>query len=239
MFGELLESTPRKARRGKVAAASAVAHAAVVFAVAVGTKSAEAGLPDEASPRDTIQRWYVARPADPTPTTTARGAAPRPTSPSRSPVPPITIVDGLPPIQVRLGPTGHVGLDDPTELGPESSPPGAIGGGDSPAGDGVFPLGSPLVDKPAILAPGNAQPQYPEPLRRASVAGTVVVEVVVDTAGRPEMVTLRLVRSDHELFARAVRATLPRMRFVPAEARGRKVRQLVRVPFAFELEGAR
>src|SRR5215207_10862766 len=239
MFGELLESRPRKARRGKVAAASAVAHAAVVFAAALGTKSAVAGPPDAAIRRDTIHRWHVVEPTVPTPPTAPRAGAPHPGSPPRSPVPPITIIDDLPPIDVRLGPTGDVGLDDSEELGSASSPAGAIGGSDSPAGDGVFPLGSPLVDKPAILAPGNAQPRYPESLRRASVAGLVVTEFVVDTAGRAEMATLRFVRSDHELFASAVRAALPRMRFVPAEARGRKVRQLVRVPFAFELEGAR
>jgi periplasmic protein TonB len=239
MFGELLESRPRQARRGKVAAASVVAHAVVLFAAAIATKNADAGPPDEAPPRDVIHRWHVPEPVEPSPPTEARAAVPRPTSPPRSPIPPVTIPDGLPPIDVPLGPTGNLGLDDPGELGPTSSPAGAIGGTDSPAGDGVFPLGSPLVDKPAVLAPGNAQPRYPEPLRRASVAGLVVTEFVVDTTGHAEMASLRLVRSDHELFASAVRAALPRMRFVPAEARGRKVRQLVRVPFAFELEGAR
>src|SRR5829696_3021436 len=117
MFGELLESRPRKARRGKVAAASAVAHAAVVFAAALGTKNAVAGLPDDATPRDTIHRWYVAEPPAPTPPTATRAGVPHPGSPRRSPVPPITIVDGIPPIDVRLGPTDHVGLDDPARLG--------------------------------------------------------------------------------------------------------------------------
>ena len=238
MFGELLESRPPKARRGKVAAASAVAHAAVVLAVAVGTKTADAGPLDETRHRDVIHHVYVPEPtAEESPRTASRDATPRPGTPAPAPVPPVAIPEGLPPIAVPLGPSGNVGLEDPSELG-AASPAGTMGGSDAPGGDGVYPLGSPLVDKPAILAPGNPQPRYPESLRRASVTGMVVAEFVVDTAGRAELATLRLVRSDYELFASAVREALPRMRFVPAEARGRKVRQLVRVPFAFELEGA-
>ena len=39
----------------------------------------------------------------------------------------------------------------------------------------------------------------------------------------------------HQLFEDAVREALPRIRFIPAEVGGKKVRQLVQMPFVFTL----
>jgi protein TonB len=63
----------------------------------------------------------------------------------------------------------------------------------------------------------------------------VIVSFVVDTAGRADVRSLTILKSTHELFAAAVRAALPGMRFIPAEAGGKKVRQLVLLPFAFTI----
>lgn len=46
---------------------------------------------------------------------------------------------------------------------------------------------------------------------------------------------MTVVSSSHDLFAASARAALPALRFSPAEAGGRRVRQLVELPFAFEL----
>jgi protein TonB len=69
----------------------------------------------------------------------------------------------------------------------------------------------------------------------AGVEGRVVAQFVVDIEGRVEAGTVRLVRTDNALFDEAVRTALPRMRFTPAEIAGRKVRQLVEMPFVFAL----
>jgi protein TonB len=98
---------------------------------------------------------------------------------------------------------------------------------------GVYAAGDRYVEKAVVAVPGSPQPRYPETLRQARVEGEVEVEFVVDTLGRVERGSLRILRSDHELFAAAVRAALPGMRFLPAEAGGRRVRQLVRQPFSF------
>jgi periplasmic protein TonB len=44
-----------------------------------------------------------------------------------------------------------------------------------------------------------------------------------------------VLRASHDAFGQAVRTALPRMRFLPAEIGGRKVRMLVQQPFAFAL----
>jgi protein TonB len=50
-----------------------------------------------------------------------------------------------------------------------------------------------------------------------------------------ERKSVTILSATHEQFARSVREALPRMRFVPAEVAGRKVRQLVEQRFGFEL----
>ena len=58
---------------------------------------------------------------------------------------------------------------------------------------------------------------------------------VVDTAGRVDVSSFKVVRTSHDLFAAAVKNALPRMRFFPAEIGDRKVRQLVQQPFSFAI----
>jgi len=83
--------------------------------------------------------------------------------------------------------------------------------------------------------PGSAPPRYPEILRSSGVEGQVIAEFVVDESGRAEQESIRFMRSDNPLFENAVKQALHRMRFVPAEIGGRKVRQLVLMPFVFTL----
>jgi TonB family protein len=77
--------------------------------------------------------------------------------------------------------------------------------------------------------------RYPQSLRQSGVEGEVRVTFEVDTLGRPDMRTLAILKSDHELFTRAVRGVISEMRFVPAETDGKKTRWLVRMPFVFTL----
>ena len=90
------------------------------------------------------------------------------------------------------------------------------------------------VDSVARLEQGMPMPVYPYSLWRARVSGRVVVEVVVDTAGAVEPRTFGIVLSTHPAFADAVRAAMDGARFSPASRGGRKVRQLVQLPFDFE-----
>ena len=49
------------------------------------------------------------------------------------------------------------------------------------------------------------------------------------------MNTFKVLKSSHDLFTNAVKASLPNMRFYAAEVGGRKVKQLVQMPFQFNL----
>jgi periplasmic protein TonB len=101
-------------------------------------------------------------------------------------------------------------------------------------GDGGRPATIATVDRAAALV-SPPRPRYPELLRAAGVTGRVIVRLVVDTLGRVEPGSIVVRESSHDLFAGAVRAILPALRFVPAEAGGRRVRMLVDLPFEFRL----
>jgi len=78
-------------------------------------------------------------------------------------------------------------------------------------------------------------PRYPNLLRQAAVEGEVLAQFVVDTTGRAEVGSLKILKSSHDLFTESVRTALPQMRFVPADVGGKKVKQLVQEPFSFSM----
>ena len=70
---------------------------------------------------------------------------------------------------------------------------------------------------PGDRCAGNPAPVYPPMLRSANVEGEVLAQFVVDTLGRVDTTTLHILRSTHDLFSSAVKASLAEMRFTPAE----------------------
>ncbi len=141
--------------------------------------------------------------------------------------------------QITVG-IPDVDLSRPVSQNTEFSASRYAGNGTSTFGagvptDGNAVLNSEQVEKAVVMAQGSAVPSFPAALRAAGVSGGVMMDFVVDTLGRIELESVRKVQSDHDLFTQSVRAVLAKLRFIPAEAHGRKVRQLVRLPFRFDL----
>ena len=91
------------------------------------------------------------------------------------------------------------------------------------------------VDRPASARPGNRPPTYPPLFHSAKVEGEVLAIFVVDTLGRVDTSTFHVLKSTHDLFTQAVKAAVARYSFRPAELDGRKVKQLVQMPFDFSM----
>ena len=89
------------------------------------------------------------------------------------------------------------------------------------------------VEKPVAQIPGTGAPRYPDALRSSGVEGEVQAQFVVDEDGKAEVNSFKVLKATNDLFANAVRTALPNMRFYPAEAGGRKVKQIVQMPFKF------
>lgn len=90
------------------------------------------------------------------------------------------------------------------------------------------------VDEVAILARGTISPVYPDTLWRAGTSGRVVAEFILGADGSIEQGTFGIVSTTHPYFSASVRAALEGAIFRAATLAGRKVRQLVQVPFVFE-----
>jgi protein TonB len=91
------------------------------------------------------------------------------------------------------------------------------------------------VEKPVEKIGGDA-PEYPASLRESGVEGRVLTQFVVGENGRYEAGSLKILDSSNPAFTAAVKDALPRMRFSAAQIGGRKVAQLVQMPFQFHLQ---
>lgn len=145
--------------------------------------------------------------------------------------------------------TGPANIDVPLIPAPEPIP--GVPGVDVPLlGRPATPVEGPMVpegegstgvlmaslvqDPPELLA--APVPPYPALLREARVEGQVLVQVVVDTTGRPEPGSLRVVESTNGGFNAAALGTIRGALFRPGRVWGRAVRVLVQVPVAFRLQ---
>jgi periplasmic protein TonB len=231
MLNVLLESKAARQRQFGGTVASAALHCALIAAAVALTVPHAA--PERGEPNEPIIPYFVPRPAEP--------AAPQPahtsqaSAPTESPIPRPTIefADPKGPVIVDVTPT--VAHSAVTEIGPGLPPGGPIG---APAGLSGPPGGivdEHLVDRAPRLLGRAEPPVFPSALRAIGKSGRVVVQFVVDTTGRAEMAEFRTIETTDPLFVESVRAALPRYRFSPGEAGGRKVRTLVQLPFDFTL----
>jgi phosphatidylinositol-3-phosphatase len=95
------------------------------------------------------------------------------------------------------------------------------------------------VDRLPVSDPRNPTPVYPEKLRFAGISGEVVAQFVIDTTGRVDVRTFRVIRSSDVLFSRAVQSAVGSSRFSPAVRAGHKVKILVTLPYGFSVRGSR
>jgi protein TonB len=143
---------------------------------------------------------------------------------------PVEIPDVLPDIDLSKKMTDESDFSGKGVAGGTSK---GVEGGKAPVSD--QPFFEFQVEKPVTALPGSASPRYPDILRQAGVEGEVLAQFVVDTTGRAEMNSFKVLKTSHDLFGTSVKNALAGMRFIPAEVGGRKVRQLVQQPFSFAI----
>lgn len=225
MLERLLESRFKPERSVGGTIASVTGHTALVAAALYATAQTHV----RARPADDVV--HVAYVTQPQPVPVANASPTTPAAPIKGRRP-IFVDVKIPDISII-----------PIASGPVVASPGDFTRVPMGATDGVgTSLPSPgatfradQVEKQVAVVPGGSPPRYPEALRIAGVEGQVLAVFVVDDQGRVEVGSISFLHSDNEQFEREVRATLRQMRFIPAEVGGRKVRQLVQMPFVFKL----
>ena len=220
MFGTLLESRPQRRRPWGGTTMSVVAHTALI-AIAVRA-TVRAAVPPDQAPEATR---YVDVKDDVPPPPPAPDLPPR-HLPDMGPV--ITIPTTLPDIDPTMPVTNEADF-----RGLMAAPPAQPHGVAPSPTDGVYL--EMMVEKPVTEAPDTQHPRYPDILRSGGIEGMVVTQFVVDTTGRIESGSFKVLSSTNALFTAAVRSAMPTLRYVPAEVGGRRVRQLVQQPFVFAL----
>ncbi|HVE78324.1 MAG TPA: TonB family protein [Gemmatimonadaceae bacterium] len=235
MFNTLLESKPKKERTLGQALVSTVVHTALIALAVYAT--AQAGQQVLDKPKEEKVEFAEVKPEEPPP---PEEKPPPPPDVTVAPPPPkgfqvltapVNIPDVIPDIDLTKKVTDEADFSGKGVAGGVAR---GVEGGTGPV-DTDQPYFEFQVEKVAAQAPGSVAPAYPEMLRSAGVEGTVLAQFVVNTEGKAEPETFKVLKSDHEMFTQAVRNTLPRMKFYPAEVGGRKVKQLVQQPFVFKL----
>ena len=236
MFNNLLESKPKKEKRGGGTVTSIVLHSIVVGLAVYAT--ANAAIQNEKPRQEKID--FVETPKDEPPPPKDEPPPPPPPDIVAAPPPPkgfqvltapVEIPDVIPDIDLSKKVT------DENDFSGKGVAGGVAKGVEG--GKAVVQSDQPYfefqVEKPVVPAPGSTSPRYPDMLRQAGVEGEVLAQFVVDTTGRAEPNTLKILKSSHDLFVQSVKNALPQMKFIPAEVGGRKVKQLVQQPFTFSI----
>jgi TonB family protein len=143
-------------------------------------------------------------------------------------VAPTEIPTNIPPINLQE----HFDPKDYTGSGVE----GGTGSGIVPSSDQVF-LESVVEERPEILS--GPQLQYPDLLRQAGIEGRAIVQAIIDTSGRAEPASVKVVQSPNPGFDQAARTYVLRALFRPARVHGRAVRVLINQPIDFKITGRR
>jgi periplasmic protein TonB len=238
MFNNLIESRPRKQKTIGGTVFSVVFHTAVIGAAVYGTLEAKEQL--EKPKAEKVEFVKMEKKNEPPPPKEEPKPPPPPKDVVAAPPPPkgfqvltapVKIPDVLPEIDLSKKVTNE---DDFTGKGVAGGIAKGVVGGTAPVNtdQAYFEF---QVEKQVAPASGNPGPRYPDMLRSANVEGEVLAQFVVDTTGRADMGTFKILKSSHDLFTNSVRSVLPNMRFYAAEIGGRKVKQLVQMPFQFTL----
>ena len=227
MLETLLESKSKRERSAGGAMVSVTAHTALIAAALYATAHARVQPAESA---ETVRPVYF--PSDPL---SVQSASPATGGQRRFDGHRLIFV--APDVDIKIP---AVDITDVVSKPGDFSPgtiasPGSNVGQESGGSSVGAPLRADQVEKQVGVIPGSAAPRYPEVLRSSGVEGKVIAQFVVDEQGRAEEGSIRFVSSDNQLFEDAVRVALRRMRFIPAEVGGVKVRQLVQMPFVFTL----
>lgn len=233
MFENLIETKPKKPKTLKATVVSVIFHTLAIGGAVYGTMQAKEAIDKPKAEKVEFVEMKKDEPPPPqeeAPPPPEVVVAPPPPKGFQVLTAPIKIPDVLPEIDLSKKVTDE---GDFTGKGVQGGIGKGVVGGTGPVGDQTYFEFQ--VEKQVAPAPGNPGPRYPDMLRSANVEGEVLVQFVVDTTGRVENGSVKILKSSHDLFTNSVRSALNSMKFYPAEIGGRKVKQLVQQPFNFTL----
>ena len=236
MFNNLIESKAKKSKSAGGTVMSVVIHSVVALAAVYATASA--GIEAEKNRQENIKfietpkakEVEVKKEEPPPPEKVAVIPPPKGFQVLRAPV---EIPIEIPKIDLSRRVTNEEDFSGKGVAGGTAT--GVVGGKpiDLTSNQTYFSF---QVEKQVEPIASTQQVAFPEALRSSGVGGEVTGQFVVDTLGKVEPGSFKVLKATNDMFAAAVRSHLPRMRCYPAEVGGRKVRQLVQQGFVFNIQ---
>lgn len=244
MFNQLIESGGKRQRNPGGTIFSIVLHSALIAFLVWAT--AKAAIEEPEPIQENVTYVEVPRkvdeppppqqqevPKDAPPASTNEVYAPPPPKGFQVLTAPVDIPDIIPDIDLSRRVTSEADFSGKGVAGGVAK---GVVGGTGPITNEATTYFEFQVERPAVMdVERSPKPTYPSALQSAGIEGAVKMQFVVDTTGKAEMSSLVVMESTNELFTIAVRNIMPRLRFFPAEVGGRKVRQLVQLPFNFNI----
>ena len=93
-----------------------------------------------------------------------------------------------------------------------------------------------VEERPALLS--ASPPDYPVLLKQAGIQGRVILRAVIDTTGRVEPASVRIMKSPNRAFDQPTKDWVLKALFRPARLHGRGVRVFINLPVDYSLTPA-
>ncbi|HXW96200.1 MAG TPA: energy transducer TonB [Gemmatimonadales bacterium] len=233
MFENLIESNHKRQSTLGQQAISLVVHLLIIFAAVKATAGAAEAIKEiKVDTTMVFLKPPEAPPPPPQPPPDVVVSANPPPQGFQVITPPENIPTEIPPVNLneRFDPKDFTGKG--VEGGIAS---GVVGGtGPVPIEGQVF-LSAEVDEVPSAVDPATCQPKFPPVMQSAGIPGKVVMQFVVNTDGKIDPSTLKIVNSTHKAFEEPAKEALNRCAFKPGKSRGQPVRVLVQQAMSFKL----
>ncbi len=139
-------------------------------------------------------------------------------------------VDIPPPSQ-----TSNFNAADFSGVGTEGGVSTGVVGGTGPVVTDQPYLEAVVEERPEAILSTCISPRYPAILQQAGIQGSVLAEFIIDTLGRVERGSFKVVNSSHPLFDGPARDAIMSCRYKAGRISGRAVRVRVQQPVNFSI----
>jgi len=156
---------------------------------------------------------------------------------------PVQLVDALRGFQTVIVPAQIPTNIPPVDLQQRFDPKDYSGSGiEGGRANGIVASGSEVYaealveERPALLS--APPPEYPPLLKQAGIQGRVILRAVIDTTGRVEPASVKIMKSPNPAFDQPTKDWVLKALFRPARLHGRGVRVFINLPVDYSLTPA-
>ena len=234
MFENLIESKRKKQKSLGQSITSVIVHILIIFAAVKATSGAAETL--QKVIQDTTMVFLeppkAPEPPPEQPPPEAVVAANPPPQGFQVVTPPADIPTEIPPVNLneKFDPRDFTGK------GVEGGIGTGVVGGTGPVLEGEVFLAAEVDETPQATDMAACSPEFPPVMKSAGIPGRVVMQFVVNTDGKADPGSLKVMNSTHKAFEDPARAAILKCPFKPGRSRGQPVRVLVQQAVSFKLQ---